>query len=85
MSRYQFGTRTAQFLTCMHCGVVPVCTSQIEGKLYAVVNVNTFESFDRACLSHGQVDFDGEATDARLERRQRYWIENVRYVEGAIA
>ena len=43
LSRYVFGTRTAAFHVCSGCGVVPVVTSEIAGRLYAVVNVNTFE------------------------------------------
>src|SRR5438128_7613863 len=48
MSKYGFGTRTAEFHTCARCGVVPVVTSLIDGRLYAVVNVNTFEGVDPA-------------------------------------
>ena len=44
VSRYAFGTRTAEFHVCSRCGVVPVVTSEIAGRLYAVVNVNTFLS-----------------------------------------
>ncbi|MGH8236071.1 MAG: GFA family protein, partial [Steroidobacteraceae bacterium] len=44
--RYAFGTRTAEFHVCSHCGVVPVVTSEIAGRLYAVVNVNTFDGVE---------------------------------------
>src|SRR5690349_127819 len=42
VSKYTFGTRTAVFHICTRCGVVPVVTSEIEGRLYAVVSVNAF-------------------------------------------
>jgi hypothetical protein len=82
VSRYAFGTRTAQFLTCSRCGVVPACISEVQGHLYAVVNVNTFRDVDTALFKHGSVSFDGEDADTRLARRQRYWIGDVTYREN---
>jgi hypothetical protein len=81
-SRYAFGTETADFHVCARCGVVPVVTSRIEGRLYAVVSVNAFEGVDPSLLRHASVDLGGEATDARLARRARRWIADVQYVEG---
>ena len=43
VSKYAFGTRTATFHVCSLCGVVPVVTSEIEGRLYAVASVHAFE------------------------------------------
>ncbi|MGA8259133.1 MAG: hypothetical protein WB783_02870 [Arenicellales bacterium] len=81
-SRYAFGTRTAEFHVCRQCGVVPVVTSRIDDRLYAVVNVNAFEDIDPSLLSVSPTSFDGEGTDSRLARRQRSWIASVHYVEG---
>ena len=75
--RYAFGTHTAEFHVCPRCGVVPVVTSEIAGQLYAVVNVNTFEGIEPTRLQRAAASFDGEATDARLDRRRRNWIANV--------
>ena len=80
VSRYEFGTRTAQFHTCSRCGVVPVVTSLIDGRLYAVVSVNAFENVDAAMLRRSPSNFDGEGTDSRLERRKRNWIPEVRFL-----
>jgi hypothetical protein len=76
-SRYKFGTGTAEFHVCASCGVVPVVTSRIDGRLYAVVNVNTFEGVDPALLRHAAADFDGESEADRLARRKRNWIGQV--------
>ena len=81
VSRYAFGTRTAEFHVCSRCGVVPVVTSEIEGRLYAVVNVNTFDGVDAALLQHSPANFDGEGADSRLARRARNWIGNVQLIE----
>jgi hypothetical protein len=83
LSRYEFGTRTAQFHVCTRCGVVPVVTSLIDGHLYAVVSVNAFEGVDAAIIRHSPADFDGEGQSDRLARRQRNWIADVEYVAAA--
>lgn len=81
VSRYVFGTRTAGFHVCARCGAVPVVTSLIDGRLYAVVNVNAFEGVDPALLRHASASMDGEGEAARLARRVRNWIGDVRYIE----
>ncbi|MGF6493194.1 hypothetical protein ABIE56_001361 [Luteibacter sp. 621] len=79
VSRHRFGTQTADFQVCASCGVVPVCTSEIDGRLYAVVNTRTFDN-GGALSDPVSVDFDGEAEDARLARRTKNWIGNVAFV-----
>ena len=82
VSKYAFGTRTAEFHTCARCGVVPVVTSRIDDRLYAVVSVNAFENVDPARLNRSPASFDGEGQDDRLARRKRNWIGDVRFQEG---
>lgn len=82
VAKYRFGTGTADFYVCARCGVVPFVTSIIDGRPYAVVNVNTFEGIDPGALPRRAASFDGEGTDERLERRRRHWIPNVR-ISGA--
>jgi hypothetical protein len=77
VSRYRFGTETADFYLCSRCGVVPFVTSEIAGNLYAVVNVNSFEGIDPARFSRAVTDFDGETTQSRLDRRKQNWIPSV--------
>jgi hypothetical protein len=76
---YAFGTRTAEFQVCADCGVVPLVTSRIDGHLYAVVNVNTFENVAPSLLRPTAVSFDGEGTESRLARRARNWIADVSF------
>ena len=82
MRRYEFGTGTAEFHICSRCGVVPVVTSKIDGRLYAVVSVNAFENVEPSLLRRAPVSFEGEAEATRLARRQRNWIGDVTFVEG---
>jgi hypothetical protein len=81
VSKYAFGTRTAQFHICSRCGVVPVVTSQIDGRLYAVVSVNAFEAVEPSLLRHASTTFDGEDEGTRLARRQRNWIADVEFIQ----
>ena len=82
VSRYGFGTNTAQFHICARCGVVPFVTSEIDGKIYAVVSVNAFQGVDRSLLKHASATYDAEDEQSRLARRKRNWIPNVRFSDG---
>jgi hypothetical protein len=73
VTRYRFGSKTADFHVCLTCGVVPIVTCTIEGTRYAVFNVNTFNGVDRAQITASAADFEGEATGDRLARRRRNW------------
>ncbi len=77
LSKYRFGTKTADFYVCSVCGAIPFVTSRIKGRLYAVVNVHTFVGIDRSAFREKVTDFDGETTESRLDRRARTWIQNV--------
>ena len=77
VSKYRFGTRTADFHVCSVCGVVPFVLSEIDNRQYAVVNVNTFGDTGRFSFSASATDFDGEGTGSRLERRKHNWIPSV--------
>ncbi len=77
VSRYKFGTKTADFYICSACGIVPFVLSEIDKQTYAVVNVNTFHDGDSISFSSSTTNFDGEDTANRLERRKRNWIPSV--------
>lgn len=79
---YEFGTRTACFHVCQQCGVVPVVTCELDGRLHAVVNVNAFEDVDPALLARAPASFEGEDAATRLARRRRNWIPDVRFEAG---
>jgi hypothetical protein len=82
ISKYRFGTRTADFFVCSVCGVVPFVLSEIDDSQYAVVNVNVFEDVGGLTLSVSSTDFEGEGTGSRLERRKRNWIPRVSRTES---
>lgn len=78
VSHYRFATGTADFFVCSRCGAVPFVTCEIDGTLYGVVNVNTFEGVDPTVFRRQVTNFDGEEETGRLERRSRTWIPRVR-------
>ena len=82
VSKYTFGTKTADFHICTQCGVVPVVSSRIEGRLYAVVSVNSFEGVEPSLLQRASASFDGESEEKRLARRKLNWIANVEIAQG---
>lgn len=79
VSKYSFGTKTAHFHVCSNCGVAPVATSRIDGRLYAVVSVNALEGVDQSLLRRSPANFDGESEEARLARRKLNWIADVAF------
>ena len=79
VSRYAFGTGSGRFHVCGKCGVVPLVTGDIDGRTYAVVNVNTFNNVNPALLNRASTSFDGETLEARLARWKRNWIPDVKF------
>ncbi len=82
LTKYTFGTGQASFRICSHCGVVPLVTSQIDGKLHAVVSVNALEDVDVSLIQRQPTNFDGESVADRVARWQRNWIADVGFVDG---
>jgi hypothetical protein len=83
VSKYVFGTKTAEFHLCSRCGIVPVVTSRLDGRLYAVVSVNAFDGVAPSLIRRSPASFDGEGEGERLERRKRNWIADVEFTESA--
>ena len=81
VAAYSFATGTATFHLCARCGVVPAVTSRIEGKLYGVVNANTFTGVEPALVHRVPAAFGDEPAAARLARRKRSWIGDVRWID----
>ena len=80
VAAYAFGTETAEFSVCSRCGTVPLVTSRIEGRLYAVVSVNAFEGVEPSLLRRTSATFESESEQTRLARRKRNWIAHVEYI-----
>jgi hypothetical protein len=71
VSYYQFGTYRTDFLVCARCGVYVAAVLRDSPRMYATVNVNTFDiALPQAAEP---VDYEGEASDQRVERRRTLW------------
>ena len=82
VNRYQFGHRTAEFLVCRNCGVVPTVLSTIDGHLYGIVNANVLDPPLQMAEPPPVADYDAEEPAGRLARRKERWIGDVTVVEG---
>jgi hypothetical protein len=76
ISRYRFGTHTAEPMICRHCGVLPVTITRIDGRVYAVVNLSASDAEVRATHIE-EVDFSDQTVEERTQRRKRNWIPTV--------
>jgi hypothetical protein len=74
---YTFGTRTATFYRCSHCGCVGTALSQIGQTQYAVVNANLLTKRPEISLQKSAVHLGNESLAERLKRRQQHWIADV--------
>jgi hypothetical protein len=77
VTKYTFGTKTADFYVCVRCGVLLFAVSRIDENDYAVVNVHTFEGIEPARLVSRTTNFDGESLEGRLGRRKKTWTPTV--------
>ena len=76
LSVYRFGHGTAQWIICSGCGVLTAVLCETEGRLRAVVTVQSM--VEHAFLApEMQTDFEAESVAERLERRARTWIGTV--------
>jgi hypothetical protein len=73
VSRYRFGTGTADFLVCARCGVVPAVTWERDGGLFGVVRVQCLAARDALLAHERPADFEAESVELRLARRARNW------------
>lgn len=73
VSRYRFGTKTADFLVCATCGVVSAVVGEIERQLRGAVRINCLEQSAVFLEQAAPIDFDGEILDSRLDRRAKSW------------
>src|SRR5579862_2088937 len=73
VSSYRFGTRTADFLLCGHCGIFVGATMTHQGRRFGVLNTRSLTPLIPELPSPQGVDFEGETLEARLVRRTTRW------------
>src|SRR5947209_12658881 len=77
VQKYRFGSRTSDYLLCRRCGVYVGAVCETPAGWRSVINTLCLQ--DRAGFSGdaARPDYDGEAVEARLARRQANWMPTV--------
>ncbi len=70
--RYRFGAGLGDFLICGQCGVYAGAVQEIDGLLYAVLNLTAFDD-PHAALAGEPTIYDGENAESRTARRRARW------------
>jgi hypothetical protein len=70
--RYRFGSRTTDFLICGRCGIYVGALAELDGRVYATLNLNAFDD-PRLDLEAVAVSYDGDDADAKADRRRVKW------------
>jgi hypothetical protein len=80
---YRFGSRTADYLLCRRCGVYVGAVCDTPSGRRAVIN--TLCLADREAFAQEPVrpDYDSEAVEARLARREANWMPVVMHDRGS--
>lgn len=70
--RFRFGSGATDFLLCGRCGIYVGAAAEIDGRLYATLNLNAFED-PRLDLEATPVSYEGESAAAKADRRRAKW------------
>lgn len=73
LQRYRFGTRTTDTLICRNCGIYLAAVTEIDGALYAVINVNALDDRSGFARAPEVMHYDGESAEQRQARRRVKW------------
>ena len=74
VEKYRFGSRTADYILCRRCGVYIGAVCETPSGLRSVINTLCLENRDRLCQDAARPDYDGEAIEDRLARREANWM-----------
>lgn len=73
MVRYQFATKTADFLICRKCGVYVGAQMREDARYYAIANLNTIDGDGEFAQRAEPMDYSRENASARRTRRANRW------------
>ena len=74
VQRYRFGSRTADYLFCRRCGVYVGAACETPSGHRSVINTLCLGDREAFTQEPTRPDYDGEATEARLARREANWM-----------
>ena len=73
LTRYRFGTRTAEFLLCGRCGAYAGPFMESEGRTFAACNVNVLDEQDAFERDATPMHYEAETAEERAARRRARW------------
>ena len=73
LQRYQFGTRSADFLICRACGVYLGATMTQSGQRWGILNVRTLRPLPSDLPAPQPMQYGTEGTQERTQRRTARW------------
>ena len=73
LSRYRFGLRTADFVTCANCGVYIGAVMDGPHGQVATINLNSMTTPVESLPVALPISYDGENSGERVERRLSRW------------
>ena len=73
LSRYRFGLRTADFLTCRNCGAYIGAMMRSGSKGFGIINVRVLQSVLDRLQEAQPMDYENEGLAARMARRENRW------------
>jgi hypothetical protein len=73
LHRYQFGTRSADFLVCRACGVYLGAVMAQGERRWGILNIRTLQPLPSDLPEVQPMQYDGEPFEARAQRRTARW------------
>lgn len=80
LTRYRFGTATADFISCARCGCMAGALCFIDGRPFAVLNAALFR--ERPEVVPATISAEGESVEGRSHRRAKNWTPVSRLPDG---
>ena len=77
LSRYQWATRSAEFLVCRRCGNYLGAVMGVGDGWVMTLNINLFDEVARFAQEPIKVDYDAETPAERRRRRETGWTPAV--------
>ncbi len=73
LNRYRFALKTADFLTCRHCGVYIAAVMGEGDKIVSTINVAGLRMKEFFAVDEAPMEYGAETTDERIARRYKRW------------
>ena len=77
VSRYRFGSRTAEYITCCDCGVYVAAVMTEGDRAWSVAIVNALDDSAQFSGPIQNVDFSDEDDSGRRARRRARWTPTI--------